>query len=170
MALESGRYMETVGWLSKHPILLQKISPTKKCPGAKLDQKGSTGNITFSRRYLDPNRVTYEASYMVRLCLYSLRIYIKQYHTGVSSNAYDTAAGQSITQGLDNLAESFDLDFLFGTAPQDYTLSRCVRFSTLLVAVLGSTNCKISVSFKQLPLVSVCGGSKCSSQLAYIIF
>ncbi len=29
-------------------------------PGAKLDHKGSKKNITFSRRYLDPNRVTYE--------------------------------------------------------------------------------------------------------------
>lgn len=43
MSLESGRYMETVGWMS-----------------AKLDHKGSKKDIAFSRRYLDPNRVTYE--------------------------------------------------------------------------------------------------------------
>jgi 2',3'-cyclic-nucleotide 2'-phosphodiesterase (5'-nucleotidase family) len=40
MALESGRYMETVGWLS-----------------ANLEK---SGNLTLSRRYLDANRVTYE--------------------------------------------------------------------------------------------------------------
>lgn len=51
MSLESGRYMETVGWLS-----------------ANLDHKGSKKNITFSRRYLDPNRVTYE------VCLFVLHI------------------------------------------------------------------------------------------------
>ncbi|KAF9494150.1 hypothetical protein BDN71DRAFT_1590561 [Pleurotus eryngii] len=43
MALESGRFMETVGWLSM------------KLPRHK------SGDMKFSRRYLDPNRVTYEA-------------------------------------------------------------------------------------------------------------
>jgi hypothetical protein len=33
---------------------------TSCLPAAKLDKKGSTENITFTRRYLDPNRVTYE--------------------------------------------------------------------------------------------------------------
>ncbi|KAI0695211.1 Metallo-dependent phosphatase-like protein [Cerioporus squamosus] len=83
MALESGRYMETVGWMS-----------------AKLDHKGSTKNITFSRRYLDPNRVTYE------------------YHTGRGNFTFDTLTGKSITKGLKNLAEEFDLGQLFGTAPK----------------------------------------------------
>ncbi len=36
--------------------------------GANLDQKGSTKNITFSRRYLDPNRVTYEVRGVGREC------------------------------------------------------------------------------------------------------
>ncbi|RDX43419.1 hypothetical protein OH76DRAFT_1487894 [Lentinus brumalis] len=89
MALESGRYMETVGWMS-----------------AKLDHKGSTKNITFSRRYLDPNRVTYE------------------YHTGRGNFTFDTQTGKSITKGLNNLAEEFDLNQLFGTAPEDYTISQ----------------------------------------------
>lgn len=43
MALESGRYMETVGWLS-----------------AKLDDNKTSKKIAFSRRYMDANRVTYE--------------------------------------------------------------------------------------------------------------
>ncbi|KAI0767149.1 Metallo-dependent phosphatase-like protein [Fomes fomentarius] len=89
MALESGRYMETVGWLS-----------------AKLDHRRSEKNITFSRRYLDPNRVTYE------------------YHTGRGNFTFDTLHGRSITRGLNELAEKFDLSQLFGTAPQDYTISQ----------------------------------------------
>ncbi|CCM03935.1 uncharacterized protein FIBRA_06087 [Fibroporia radiculosa] len=88
MALESGRYMETVGWMS-----------------ANLDVP-KDHNITFTRRYLDANRVTYE------------------YHTGRSNFTYDTAAGQGITQGLLELAVDYDLSYLFGYAPQDYTLSR----------------------------------------------
>ncbi|KAF8058685.1 Metallo-dependent phosphatase-like protein [Lyophyllum atratum] len=43
MSLESGRYMETVGWLS-----------------AKLDDNKIKKKIDFSRRYMDANRVTYE--------------------------------------------------------------------------------------------------------------
>ena len=34
----------------------------KICIGANLDQ-GSNKNITFTRRYLDPNRVTYEVTF-----------------------------------------------------------------------------------------------------------
>ncbi|CAL1711447.1 unnamed protein product [Somion occarium] len=89
ISLESGRYMETVGWLS-----------------AKLDKKGSKKNITFSRRYLDPNRVTYE------------------FHTGRKNSSFDTSLGKSITKGLNQLAKNFDLDFTFGTAPTDFTTNR----------------------------------------------
>ncbi|KAF9529781.1 Metallo-dependent phosphatase-like protein [Crepidotus variabilis] len=89
MSLESGRYMETLGWMS-----------------VNLDRQGSKKNLTFSRRYLDPNRVTYE------------------YHTKQSDKSFDTNQGQSIKKGLQNLAKKFNLDFLFGTAPHDYTISQ----------------------------------------------
>ncbi|KAI0039404.1 hypothetical protein FA95DRAFT_1585296 [Auriscalpium vulgare] len=87
IALESGRYMETVG--------------------ANLDfKKGCTDNITFNRRYLDPNRVTYE------------------YHTRRNAYTFNTSMGSRISTGMKALAKQFDLSAMFGTAPQDYTLSR----------------------------------------------
>ncbi|TFY74337.1 hypothetical protein EWM64_g9675 [Hericium alpestre] len=89
IALESGRYMETVGWLS-----------------ADLDERNHKKNITFTRRYLDPNRVTYE------------------FHTTRSNRTFDTSLGKKITKGLNALAKKFDLSSLFGTAPRDYTISR----------------------------------------------
>ncbi|KAI0774818.1 Metallo-dependent phosphatase-like protein [Trametes elegans] len=90
MALESGRYMETVGWLN-----------------ANFDQHGNAQkNITFTRRYLDPNRVTYE------------------YHTQQRNSSFDTSGGRQITQGLNELAARFNLSSLFGTALQDYTLTQ----------------------------------------------
>lgn len=90
MALESGRYMETIGWMS-----------------ADLDAaKGNDKNITFTRRYLDQNRVTY------------------QYHTETSNKTFDTSDGCSITEGLQDLAEQFDLSYQYGIAPQDYTMTR----------------------------------------------
>ncbi|KAH9039790.1 Metallo-dependent phosphatase-like protein [Lactarius pseudohatsudake] len=89
IALESGRYMETLGFLS-----------------VDLDHRDSKSNLTVNRRYLDPNRVTYE------------------YHTNGRDSSFDTSVGRKITEGLKALAAQFDLDFKFGTAPQDYTLSR----------------------------------------------
>jgi len=88
MALESGRYMETVGWLS-----------------VSFDDQYSK-NLTFSRRYLDPNRLTYE------------------FHTGQNNNKFDTKKGKQITQGLQDLAARFNLTDEFGVAPHDFTLSR----------------------------------------------
>ncbi|OCB88287.1 hypothetical protein A7U60_g4589 [Sanghuangporus baumii] len=91
MALASGRYMETVGWMS-----------------VKFDNKQSSGsgNLTFSRRYLDTNRLTYE------------------FHTGRNNRTFETWYGSSITRGLEELAENYDLSFEYGIAPRDYTISR----------------------------------------------
>ncbi|KAG1787055.1 Metallo-dependent phosphatase-like protein [Suillus plorans] len=89
MGIESGRYMETIGWMS-----------------ADLDAaKHNRDNVTFTRRYLDQNRVTYE------------------YHTRTSNRTFDTFHGRSITHGLQELAARFNLSHLYGTADQDYTLT-----------------------------------------------
>ncbi|KAG1905071.1 Metallo-dependent phosphatase-like protein [Suillus fuscotomentosus] len=89
MGIESGRYMETIGWMS-----------------ADLDAaKDNRDNVTFTRRYLDQNRVTYE------------------YHTRSSNRTFDTIHGRSITHGLQELAARFNLSYLYGTAGQDYTLT-----------------------------------------------
>ncbi|KAN0081639.1 Metallo-dependent phosphatase-like protein [Tylopilus felleus] len=93
MALESGRYMETIGsWISS---------------GADLDAAaGNTNDVTFTRRYLDQNRVTYE------------------YHTQTSNSTFDTDAGRNITSCLHQLAVDFDLSYLYGTAPSTYTMNQ----------------------------------------------
>ncbi|KIY51475.1 hypothetical protein FISHEDRAFT_36991 [Fistulina hepatica ATCC 64428] len=89
MSLESGRYMETVGWMS-----------------VELPQHDTDQNLTFTRRYLDPNRVTYE------------------YHTQTSNHTFDTVHGRNITAGLLALWDEFDLSYTYGTAPMDYLLTR----------------------------------------------
>ncbi|KAH8984196.1 Metallo-dependent phosphatase-like protein [Lactarius hatsudake] len=93
IALVSGRYMETLG------KALGFLS-------VDLDHRGSKRNLTVNRRYLDPNRVTYE------------------YHTNSRDSSFDTSIGRQITRGLKALAARFELDFEFSTAPRDYTLSR----------------------------------------------
>ena len=49
-----------------------------------------------------------------------------QYHTRRNNFNFDTLQGKSITKGLLALAKKFDLSALFGTAPQDYTISQFV--------------------------------------------
>ncbi|KAF7344437.1 Metallophos domain-containing protein [Mycena sanguinolenta] len=107
IALESGRYMETVGWMSAD------LPP----PGTRPNSE----NITFSRRYLDPNRVTYE------------------FHTGQRNFSFDTVSGRSITKGLEQLAVSFDLAFEYGVAPNDFLLSRFVLRVIYFQAELSDT-------------------------------
>ena len=80
--------METLGWLSM-----------------EFDDKYSK-NLTFSRRYLDPNRLTYE------------------FHTGKKDNHFDTHAGKEITRRLQDLADRFDLSYEYGIAPHDFTITR----------------------------------------------
>ncbi|KAI0301732.1 Metallo-dependent phosphatase-like protein [Multifurca ochricompacta] len=85
VALESGSYMDTVGWLSFN---LPK-------PGNDLD---------YNRRYLDPNRVTYE------------------FHTNTTEKTFDTDEGKKLTEDLGNLYNKFELYRLWGKSPQDYSL------------------------------------------------
>ncbi|KAG2065010.1 Metallo-dependent phosphatase [Suillus decipiens] len=90
VALQSGRFMETIGWMS---VDLEAA-------------KDNSDPLKFSRRYLDQNRVTY------------------QYHTQDSNRTFDTLEGRSISYGLQELADRFDLSFQYGVAPQDYTLNQ----------------------------------------------
>jgi 2',3'-cyclic-nucleotide 2'-phosphodiesterase (5'-nucleotidase family) len=87
MALESGRYLETIGWMSSN-----------------IDFKGSNRTLNINRRYLDPNRNTY------------------QFHT--KREKFDTPKGRQLSKDIASLAKEFNITYQFGTAPQDYYLSR----------------------------------------------
>jgi len=51
-----------------------------------------------------------------------------QYHTRRNSFNFDTAQGEQITKGLNDLSKKFDLSFQFGTAPHDFTISQSVYY------------------------------------------
>jgi hypothetical protein len=46
---------------------------------AKLDDRGSRDNLTFTRRYLDPNRVTYEVAVLLLFITTSTEMFIVSY-------------------------------------------------------------------------------------------
>ncbi|WAQ82279.1 hypothetical protein PtA15_2A596 [Puccinia triticina] len=79
MSLASGRYMETIGWLSVK----------------NLDEHSKP---EFSRRYMDPNRLTYS------------------FHAG----HFDTSEGLNTTHGLAKAAADFNITYKFGVAPQSF--------------------------------------------------
>lgn len=108
-AMESGRYCETLGWLSLSGIQSSHYrgsmsprgvpNPTMKAKNvgtstasAGLASSTSTSNLTYSRRYLDWNRLTFE------------------YHAaGSQIKSFDTAKGVNVTQnitGMQNIQAS----------------------------------------------------------------
>lgn len=99
-ALESGRYCETLGWFSMSGLQSSNYTgvqnpkgvpnPTMKAKNvgtstasATLSTSTSASNLTYSRRYLDWNRLTFE------------------YHAvGSQIKAFDTQKGVNVTSNI----------------------------------------------------------------------
>lgn len=107
-ALESGRYLETVGFMG--------------IDGFKTPSSGK--NLTVGRRYLDNNRATYE--YHTGTTDGGKKGKGK---TGKDASkpkkggAFDTPLGVSITKQIAQGRKQLNTTFLFGCAPQSYYLS-----------------------------------------------
>lgn len=57
-----------------------------------------------------------------------------KYHTRKNDNKFDTSLGEKIRNGLEALSARFNLNNIFGTAPQDYFLqSYVVHYTSLTV-------------------------------------
>lgn len=94
-ALASGRYFETIGWMS--------IDGIKK----KDDDKASVAkSATFTRRYIDNN-------------LYGLH-----YHTGLNESTFHTREGRKTSEMIGQARKALDLDNQFGCAPKNYWMTR----------------------------------------------
>nr|RBQ98709.1 hypothetical protein FVER53263_00297 [Fusarium verticillioides] len=94
-AIASGRYFETIGWMSIDGI-----------------SKGSTKEVeaaaspTFTRRYIDNN-------------LYGLH-----YHTGLNESTFPTVDGKRVTQMITRARKALQLDYKFGCAPKTLWMTR----------------------------------------------
>ncbi|CAK3921886.1 related to 5^ nucleotidase [Lecanosticta acicola] len=94
-ALESGRYMETLGFLS-----IDGLSTGKK--GAIVPQSSPK----YERMYIDNN-------------LFSLH-----HHSGTNKSTFDTELGRNTSEAIATARKELNLDKAFGCAPHDYWLSR----------------------------------------------
>ncbi|KAF5251201.1 hypothetical protein FANTH_3636 [Fusarium anthophilum] len=94
-AIASGRYFETIGWMSIDGI---SKSGTKEVEAA--------ASPTFTRRYIDNN-------------LYGLH-----YHTGLNESTFPTADGKRVTQMITRARKALQLDYTFGCAPKTLWMTR----------------------------------------------
>jgi 2',3'-cyclic-nucleotide 2'-phosphodiesterase (5'-nucleotidase family) len=93
--LASGRYMETIGWMS--------IDGIKK---RSRDEASVAAAPTFKRRYIDNN-------------LFSL-----YHHSGLNETTFHTEHGKNVTKMITNARKALNLDKAYGCAPQDYWMAR----------------------------------------------
>lgn len=106
--LQSGRYFETVGWMSIEGIQENEEKPGEKSvnSGAKEVQAERRGSMSFHRRYIDNNLFGY------------------YFHTGLNDTTFHTEHGKNVSASITNAREALNLDHTFGCAPQDLWMSR----------------------------------------------
>ncbi len=98
-ALQSGRYLETIGWLSIEGI---------KGKGKKKEPKGVTAQSTYTvrRRYIDNNLFGF------------------LHHTGLNESTFPTEKGKNVSAFIHSARKVLKLDYNFGCAPKDLWLNR----------------------------------------------
>ena len=93
--LESGRYMETIGFASVSGV---------NSVGKRMDT--TFAKNTFSRRYIDNN-------------LYSL-----YHHSNTNCSTFPTELGHNVSDAITSARKSLKLDKPYGCAPQNYWVNR----------------------------------------------
>ncbi|KAL7813033.1 Metallo-dependent phosphatase-like protein [Trichoderma gracile] len=100
LAIASGRYLETIGWMSVDGIA--KKQPKEEDGEEVAAQKG----VTFSRKYIDNN------------------LYGMYYHTGLNETTFPTKEGKKASQMIEDARKALDLDHRYGCAPRDLWMTR----------------------------------------------
>lgn len=98
VALESGRYMETIGFMSLDGLSTGGKSGSVTIPGKS--------KVTFARRYIDNN-------------LFSLH-----HHSGKDDESFSTVHGLNVSKAIGDARNSLDLTKKYGCAPSDLWISR----------------------------------------------
>ncbi|KAI0906363.1 ser/Thr protein phosphatase family [Ustulina deusta] len=95
LAIASGRYFETIGWMS--------IDGIKK---KSKDTASVKADITFKRRYIDNN------------------VLGLQHHAGVNESEFLTAHGRNVSSMITNARKALNLDHKIGCSPRDLWMAR----------------------------------------------
>ncbi|KAF2843349.1 hypothetical protein M501DRAFT_925158 [Patellaria atrata CBS 101060] len=95
VAIESGRYMETIGFMAINGLHTPKN-----------DASNAAAELNFARRYIDNN-------------LYSLR-----YHSRKNESTFTTEHGLQVSRTITKARKALELDRTHGCAPQDFWVNR----------------------------------------------
>ena len=96
-ALESGRYMETIGFMSISGLSTHK---------GKKDEVDTQASVKFDRRYIDNN-------------LFSLH-----HHSNTTASTFDTDLGRNTSRLIHSARQTLKLDKIRGCAPRDLFVNR----------------------------------------------
>ncbi len=99
IAMASGRYFETIGWMSADGIKVEHNAAQSAVSAAASGPK-------FTRRYIDNN------------------LYGMYYHSGTNASSFDTKQGERVTNMITRARKALDLDHQFGCAPKTLWMSR----------------------------------------------
>jgi hypothetical protein len=100
-AIASGRYLETIGFLSMDGI------KKKETPQAPADlASASKAQVKYERRYIDTNLVSYH------------------HHSGTNETTFDTPAGRNVTKYIAKARRALRLDRRLGCAPETLYVNR----------------------------------------------
>ena len=103
--LESGRYMETIGFMSLAGLPTGGKSNSMSVKAA-APHVARLASPTFSRRYIDNNLFSYHQ------------------HTNLNETTFPTEHGRNVSSMIASAREALKLDKTFGCAPRDYWTNR----------------------------------------------
>ena len=106
-ALESGRYMETIGFMSIKGLAAGG-KPKKPSFGNLLNPKAidSIASPSFARRYIDNNLFSY------------------YHHTALNDTSFPTNHGRNVSTMISSARHALGLDYHLGCAPQNFWTNR----------------------------------------------
>ncbi|KAH7634430.1 Metallo-dependent phosphatase-like protein [Sordaria sp. MPI-SDFR-AT-0083] len=105
-AIASGRYFETIGWMSVDGDLKRTTKDVVAAAAIDVPPSAEVAGLSFHRRYIDNNL----------LGLY--------YHTGLDESTFPTDHGRNVSQMIAQARKDLDLDYTFGCAPKDLWMTR----------------------------------------------
>jgi hypothetical protein len=108
LTFPSGHYCETLGWLAMSGVPSSSYHGIKTPHGVPNPTRkaGNDSGITYARRYMDWNRLTFE------------------YHAvGSQEDTFDYHSGLRVTEEITDTSRALDMKKLYGCAPATYCFS-----------------------------------------------
>ncbi|KAH6604425.1 hypothetical protein Trco_007871 [Trichoderma cornu-damae] len=100
LAIASGRYLETIGWMSIDGLIKRHHKDGDN------EQAEAGRGLSFARKYIDNN------------------LYGMYYHTGLNETTFPTKKGQEVSRMIGDARKNLHLDHRYGCAPRNLWMTR----------------------------------------------